>query len=104
MEAKYPKEMPDYVKQLKEWGYPYVIYSGQYDYLFAQGTQEAAMEDELNRLWSGTLPELLLADSDEEFDRILDGFRAQREKLGFAQVQQAKTKAMQQAKEKLGIQ
>ncbi|MDD3338689.1 MAG: extracellular solute-binding protein [Lachnospiraceae bacterium] len=104
MPSKYPQETPEYVSQMKEWSWPYAVYGGQYDYKLPQGTRVASIYDEINKLWSTTLPDLLLAGSDEEFDQMLSSFVQKRDKLGFALVQDQKTKYMKLAKEKLGIQ
>ncbi|MDD2971261.1 MAG: extracellular solute-binding protein [Lachnospiraceae bacterium] len=103
MPLKYPQETPDYVSQLKEWSWPYAAYAGQYDYQPTQKIKDSAMYDELNQLWGETLPSLLLADSDEEFDRIVSEAVVQREKMGFSKVQAEKTENMKRAKEKLDM-
>jgi putative aldouronate transport system substrate-binding protein len=103
MPAKYPQETPDYISQLKKWSWSYVFYAGQYDDQLPLGTKDSFMYDEVNKLWSETLPMLLLADSDEEFDQIATEAMEQRKRLGFDEIQAHRTEAMQKAKEKLGI-
>jgi putative aldouronate transport system substrate-binding protein len=62
------------------------------------------MQDEKQvELWGETLPNLLLAPTEEEFDRILEEFKYQREELGFTELMEEKTKIMQETKEKLHI-
>lgn len=65
--------------------------------------ETAVIDDECVRLWSRTLPELLLADSEEEFDRIFESYLEKRESLGYEKVLDEKTKLMHEAKKKLGI-
>ena len=81
-----------------------MVYSGQYDVQLPINSVEANEEDKITKLWSRTLPQLLLAPSEAEFDEILQEFVMQREELGFDEVQQKKTEMMIEAKEKLGIQ
>ena len=94
MQLKWRQEPGEPIKQIMEWSYPYVVYNGQYD----------AYEDtKIELLWSRTLPRLLLAESEEEFDEIFAFFLQEREAYGFREVQAAKTELMRQAKEKMGI-
>ena len=46
---------------------------------------------------------MLLAESDEEFDQIMEDFKKQREDIGFEQVQKASTVQIHDNMEKLGI-
>lgn len=103
MQLQWKQEPSAAVSQLKEWSYQYAVYNGQYDALLPAGTRGAAAQDKINRLWGDTLPRLLLAPSEEEFDRILEAFTEEREQLGFAEVTAEETKYMIQAKEKLGL-
>lgn len=103
MQLQWKQEKPEEIAQLEEWSYPYVIYNGQYDYLLPQESKAANNDKKITELWSKTLPELLLAESEEEFDEILTEFVEKRESLGYEEVMQAKTELMQEAKEKLGI-
>lgn len=103
MQLQWKQEPSAAVSQLKEWSYQYAVYNGQYDALLPAGTRGAAAQDKINRLWGDTLPRLLLAPSEEEFDRILEDFTEEREQLGFAEVTAEETKYMIQAKEKLGL-
>lgn len=91
------------VRQIMEWSYPYVVYNGQYDAFLPNGSKEAFADKKIELLWSATLPRLLLAESEEEFDRIFEDFLQKREANGFEGVQAAKTELMKQAKEKMGI-
>ena len=50
-----------------------------------------------------TLPKLLLASTEDEFDAILAEFIAQRETLGYEAVMEEKTELMIEAKRKLEI-
>lgn len=103
LQLKWRQEPGEAVRQIMEWSYPYVVYNGQYDSFLPNGSREAHEEKEMELLWSATLPRLLLAESEEEFDRIFADFLQKREANGFEEVQAAKTELMRQAKEKMGI-
>lgn len=103
MQIQWKQEPREPVRQIMEWSYPYVVYNGQYDAFLPNSAKEAYEEQKIELLWSGTLPKLLLAESEAEFDRIFADFLEKREAYGFSQVQAAKTEMMKQAKEKMGI-
>lgn len=103
MQLKWRQEPGEPVKQIMEWSYPYVVYNGQYDAFLPKGSKEAYEDTKIELLWSRTLPRLLLAESEEEFDEIFAFFLQEREAYGFREVQAAKTELMRQAKEKMGI-
>jgi putative aldouronate transport system substrate-binding protein len=76
----------------------------QYDMRFDRNSKVGEADINIKELWSQTLPGLLLAPSEEEFDRILEEFVAKREELGFALVMEESTRQMRETKEKLSIQ
>jgi putative aldouronate transport system substrate-binding protein len=71
MQMQWGVEREEPLKQLAEWTYPYTHYLGQYEILPPDSVVLADEMKQLDQLWSKTLKELLLASSDEEFDRIL---------------------------------
>lgn len=103
MQLQWKQEPGEPVRQIMEWSYPYVVYNGQYDAFLPNSSKEAYEEQKIELLWSGTLPKLLLAESEEAFDRIFADFLEKREAYGFSQVQAARTEMMKQAKKKMGI-
>ncbi len=103
MQLQWKQESSPAIAQLEEWTRQYVVYNGQYDIALPAGSREAEEDDKITKLWSETLPRLLLAPSEEEFDAILEEFTKEREALGFSEVMEKKTEYMQIAKERLGI-
>lgn len=103
MQQQWLQEEPEMLAQLKKWGQPYAVYNGQYDAFLPLGSEEAYIDTEISLLWSETLPKLLLADSEEEFDKIFEEFVEKREAYGYETLKKAKNELMKQAKEKLGI-
>lgn len=88
---------------MEEWTYPYTHYLGQYEISFSLDTDVGYSWNAINELWGDTLPELLLAGSEEEFDEILAGFVEERDALGYGDVVAACTEKIQDAKERLGL-
>lgn len=89
--------------QLEEWTYPYSHYLAQYEINFDANSQAGNADVAIKKLWSRTLPSLLLAPTEEEFDRILEEFIKERETLGFALVMEESTRQVRENKERLGM-
>lgn len=103
MQLQWQQEEPEAISQLKQWSIPYSVYNGQYDSFLPLDSEEAYIDTKIVTLWSETLPKLLMADSEESFDKIFAEFLEKRDSYGFAELNQAKNELMKQAKEKLGI-
>ena len=103
MQLQWKQEPSKPLRQIIEWSCRYAVYNGQYDSFFPNGSDEAFKENKIVALWSETLPELLLAESEERFDEIFAEFLKKREDCGFQEIQEAKTELMKEAKEKLGM-
>lgn len=91
------------IQQLKDWSLKYPAYDGQYDIYLPAGSEYAIVDARINKLWSETLPKLLLAPTESDFDTILADFVAQREALDYEALMEEKTAYMIEAKKKLGI-
>lgn len=89
-------------QQLREWTRPYAAYTGQYDLTF-QDPEMAALYMRMQYLWSETLPKLLLASSESEFDEVLQEYVQKREEEGYNEFKEAATEKYKENKEKLGI-
>ena len=50
------------------------------------------------------MKDLLLAPSEEDFDRVLETFEEERQNLGYDRVMEEQTRRMEENKQKLGIQ
>ncbi|MCD7819942.1 MAG: extracellular solute-binding protein, partial [Lachnospiraceae bacterium] len=88
---------------MEEWTYPYTHYLGQYEISFSLDTGVGYSWNAINELWGETLPELLLASTEEEFDEILASFVEERDALGYDEVVVACTEKIQDAKERLEL-
>lgn len=103
MQLKWHSEDEDPATMPEKWTYGHTVYTGQYDVILPSDTQDAYVNDRINKLWSETLVRMLLAGSDEELDEILQQYKAKREALGFSELQKKKYEYVKQAKRKLGI-
>lgn len=103
MQQQWRQEEPEPLAQLREWSFPYTVYNSQYDSFLPLDSEEAYIDTKISLLWSETLPQLLLADSEIEFEQIFEEFLKKRDSYGFDELRAAENKLMKQAKEKLGI-
>lgn len=103
MQLQWKQKSADPIAQLEQWSYPYAIYNGQYKSILQPKSKEEYEDMMITNLWGKTLPELLLADSQEKFNQILADFVQKRKALGYDSVQQMKTTFMKDAKNKLGF-
>lgn len=91
------------VAQMEKWTTPYTHYLGQYEISFNANTEAGNCDKKIKEAWGKTLPKLLLAPSEEEFDRILAEYIEKREQMGFDIVLKESTRQMNEAKERLGL-
>lgn len=103
MQLKWRTDNTSPTTQLEEWTYKYAKYTGQYDVILPADTEDACIDSQVKALWSDTLQQLLLAESDEEFDQILDEYKDERVALGYDGLQEKRYQYVVKAKEKLGI-
>lgn len=91
------------VTQLKQWTYPYTTYVGQYTISFSSDTDVGKIKNKTEKAWGKVLPELLLAKTDKEFDKIYNQFMSERYKIGYDRVLKALTLQINENIEKLGL-
>lgn len=103
MQMQWKQESSPALRQIEEWAGRYAVYKTTTDIVLPTDSRAAMIEDRITRLWSETLPRLLLARSEEEFAEIFAGFVEKRDELGFEEYCQVMTKYMNNAEEKLEI-
>lgn len=96
-EKQYP------LNQLEEWTYPYTRYLGEYEVTKQDDSEMSRINSRIDKLWGKTLPRLLLAKSDEEFDQLFETFVEERETLGYSQLVKDHQKTMEENKKRLGM-
>lgn len=91
-------------KQLAEWTIGKVVSKAAYADTNPPGNSEEGIAwKKINELWGITLPKLLLAKSDAEFNKIWKDFQAKKMKLGYAKVQKWQQNKIKENKKKLGM-
>ena len=103
MQLDWHMETEEPLKQLEEWTYPYTTYLGQYDVIINEDSEIGRIYSACRELWGTTLPKLLLAGSDEEFDEILEEYISQRTSLGYDRLMEEETRQMIENKKRLGM-
>lgn len=96
-EKQYP------LNQMEEWTYPYTRYLGEYEITKQDDSEMSRINSRIDKLWGKTLPRLLLAKSDEEFDQLFETFVEERETLGYSQLVKEHQKTMEENKKRLGM-
>lgn len=91
------------VSQMEEWTYPYTVYTSQYDIDFGDSARAAELHSRQEKIWGETLPQLLLAESEEEFDEVLYKYLTVREENGYQEYTELLTELYNKNKEKLGV-
>ena len=91
------------IRQMEEWTFPYTVYTGQYDTSFTPGSEAAAADARITAIHGEMLPQLLLAPSQEEFERLWELYAYLREINGLELVLEESTRQMEAAKARLGL-
>ncbi len=87
--------------QIQQWSAQYTVNVSAYEVTFAPGSSAAAVDEAIKQLWGQTLPNLLLASTDQEFDRVFQDYLIRRKELGWDALMQARTNAFLQNHGKL---
>jgi len=103
MQDQWLSETDSIMSALKDWTVPYTKYTGQYEVVFNAGSSNAQIDKKIKEEWGKTLPLLLLAKSEEEFDAIFQSYKLKKYDMGFEQLLQEYTKSMLESKQKLGL-
>lgn len=96
-------EFPEYIRQMKNWSEPYSRYLGQYELNFGENLEMTNVQKKLQGIWADTLPHLLLAKSEAEFDRIVNDYIKRRNASRYGEYEAAATALIQKNKSKMGI-
>lgn len=102
-DSKVPMQEGPY-KQQEEWTYQYTAYHPELDALDPTGdTPEGTALVNINQLFGQTLPKLITAKSDAEFDTLYNQFLEKRKTLGIDSVMAAKQKLYDDHLKKLSM-
>lgn len=103
MQSQWPLEMPSALTQPQQWAQQYTFYGAPYEIGSAGSGELTAIDENCKKLWGDTLPQLLMAESDEAFDRLFASYLARRETLGYGAVLEDQTACIQSNKDRLGM-
>ena len=104
MQLQWSEGPQEPLKQLEEWTYPYTTFLSQYEGLTpAVGTEEEVIALKVDRLWGETLPKLLLAKTDAEFDELFNKYVTERDALGYSKLVELQQQILDKNKAKLGL-
>ena len=103
MQRKWYVEQNPVLLQMERWCAKYTRYIAAYEIRLPFESFAETAEASIDELWGATLPQLLLAESDEEFDAIFENFLTRREELGFEEVAAVKNQLYEENWKKLGL-
>ncbi|MCR5213812.1 MAG: extracellular solute-binding protein [Eubacterium sp.] len=103
MQLKWQQDLIPPVQQMKEYTYDYAAYTGQYSIAIPEDTVLGNRYQKHRKLWAETLKKLVLSESDEDFDTLVEYYKEESEAIGMDQVYDEITKQMNESKEKMGI-
>ena len=101
-QAQWGVEYAPSLAQPQLWTRPYVRSYAVYDGLtLPVGSDEDLIYQEIQRRWGKDLSNLIRAESEAEFDKILNNFNKFKYEKGYEKIQAAQTKLMERNKAKL---
>lgn len=103
MQMQWKPPLTEPLGQMEEWTYPYTHYLEHYTINLPADSEMGYLDTKIKRLWGDTLPRLLLAPTEEEFDSIFNEFVQKRTEMGFADVLEEYTRQINWKKDKLEI-
>lgn len=103
MQSKWLPLNEPVIRQMEEWTFPYTVYTGQYDTNFTPGSEAAAADARITAIHAQMLPQLLLAPTQEEFEWQWELYVQLRSLNGIDLVLEERTRQMEAAKAKLGL-
>ena len=91
------------MEQMENWAKPYSCYLGQYELNFGENIKMTNIYEKLQSVWGDTLPKLLLAESEDEFDRILNMYKEDRMENRYGEFVEAASELFESNKARMGI-
>lgn len=103
-QAQWGTEYAPSLEQPQLWTRPYVHSYAAYDGLtLPVGSDEQIIYEDIQRRWGKVLPQLIRAESEAEFDKIVKEFNEYKKSKGIDKVIDAQTELMNINKKKLGM-
>lgn len=101
MQSTFDVEPDKSLEQMQNWALKYTVDVSPYEVTFAPNSEFAVINDRTKNLWGETLPKLIMAETETEFDNLLNEYIKKRDEMGFNILQQEKTRLYQINKSKL---
>lgn len=102
MNLKWAPPSVEPAKQPEDWTKGKTYGFSQYDNTVPTGTSaEGIANSKINQAWGRTLPKLLLASSDSEFDQLFEQFLKDRDEAGYDKVKAYQAKAFAENQKKI---
>ena len=103
-EAQWNQKLSPAISQPELWTRPYVVKYFGYDAIsLPPNSEENLTYQEVLRRWGTTLQNLILSESDEDFDVILDEYKQIKQTEKYKKLVQLQTQIMKSNKKKLGM-
>lgn len=103
-QTRYAVETPDYLRAIRDWTSPYTFYGGVYRFEDMDPDSKAGINSvRVKNLWYTTLPKLITASSDQEFDALFNEFTAKRAEYGWDEIMDIYSAQIIENKKKLGL-
>jgi putative aldouronate transport system substrate-binding protein len=101
---RYAVETPDYIRAIRDWTAPYIFYGGIYSFREPDPDSRVGINNtRIKNLWTSTLPRLITAGSNAEFDTLFNEFVLRRAEYGWEEVTENYTAQIAENKRKLGF-
>lgn len=101
MQSEFEIQPDESLEQMQNWALKYTVDVSPYEVVFPLNSEFAIINDKIKTLWGQTLPKLLMSETENEFDMLLNDYIKQRDEIGFNTLQQEKTRLYQINKSKL---
>ncbi len=103
-QEQFPKNYSPSLAQPQLWTRPYATSFAQYDNIeLVSGSDMAYNFSDIQRRWGSTLPKLILASSEAEFDAIWSDFQSYKQSKGYREIQEYQTAKIKENMKKLGL-
>ncbi|MBK1813937.1 extracellular solute-binding protein [Clostridium sp. YIM B02505] len=104
LQLKWAPPSSEPIKAMEDWTKGKTVSYAVYDQINPKGDNaEGIAQTKLDQLLGATLPKLLMAKSDAEFDTIFAEFKKKRDEAGFDKVVAYRQKQFEENKKKLGV-
>lgn len=95
LQSKFDVILDESLKQMQDWSLKYTVDVSPYEIVFPPNSDSHIINNQIKTLWGEILPKLLMSETENEFDTLLNEYIEKRDILGFDILQAEKTKQYQ---------